>query len=166
MIDYTIDGAGGLIRVSTSGASTFTDLIRYLANLNDDPEFDAHFNTIFHVAEDATLPGAFFKDLLKTILEQWEQRRTGNKWAVVLPSKSQLRVAQLAAQSVDLKSVGLKFFGGEEDAMAWLSATMNLQMKTCDASKCKSISANVDPPESPGDSRDAESTKTNQQARM
>jgi hypothetical protein len=127
MINYTIDRSCGLIRVMTNGASTFTDLIRHLANLNDDPEFDPNYNTIFHIAEDATLPNSFLIDLLKTILEQWEQHRTGTMWAVVLPSNFHLRLAQLAAQSVDLRSVELEFFDDEEGAIAWLNATVNLQ---------------------------------------
>ena len=120
MIEYTIDAAQRLIRVRMSGANTPTDLLLHVSDLSDDPAFDPTFNTLFCITEDATLQTTMFDRLLKTILEQWQQRRKGVKWAVVSSSQIQLALAKLATDNVNFQFVQVRFFDDEDSAVKWL----------------------------------------------
>lgn len=126
MIEYTIDAVQRLIRVRISGANIPADLLRHVSDLGADPKFDPTFNCLFRITEDATMQTTLFDDLLKTILEQWQQRRKGVKWAVVSSSHIQLALAQLATDNVSFRFVQLRFFDDEDSAMKWLtSATVS-----------------------------------------
>ncbi|MGD0059881.1 MAG: hypothetical protein ABSD58_10730 [Verrucomicrobiia bacterium] len=121
MIDYTIDAAQRLIRVRMSGANKPADLLQHVSDLGANPAFDPTYNTLFCITEDATLETTLFDRLLKTILEQWQQRRKGVKWAVVSPSQIQLALAKLATDNVNFRFVQLRFFTDEDSALKWLS---------------------------------------------
>lgn len=120
MIEYTIDRAQRLVRVRMSGANAPADLLRHVSDLSADPQFDATFNTLFCITEDATLQTTLFDSLLKTLLEQWQRRRKGVKWAVVSSSRIQLALAMLATDNVKFQFVQVRFFDGEDSAMNWL----------------------------------------------
>jgi hypothetical protein len=120
MIEYTIDTAQRLVRVRMSGANTPADLLRHVSDLSADPKFDATFNTLFWITEDATLQTTLFDSLLKTFLEQWQQRRKGVKWAVVSSSRIQLALAMLATDNVKFQFVQVRFFDDEDSAAKWL----------------------------------------------
>ena len=127
MIEYTIDGARRLIWVRMSGANTFTDLLQHFSRLSNDPQFDATFNAVFHITEDARIPTALLDNVfLKMAFEQWELRRKHAKWAVVSPSRSQLALAQRATENANLKFVQLRFFDDEESALNWCGSTTQL----------------------------------------
>ena len=120
MIEYTIDPAQRLIRVRVSGANIPADLLPHFTNLSADPQFDPTFNTLFRITEDARLQTTLFDGLLKTLLEQWQRRRKGAKWAVVSSSRIQLALAKLATDNVSFPFVQLQFFDNEDRAMKWL----------------------------------------------
>ena len=122
MIEYTIDEAQRLIRVRMSGANTPNDLLRHVSDLSANPRFDATFNTLFYIAEDARLQTTLFDSLLKTVLEQWQQRRKGVKWAIVSSSKIQLALAKLVTDNIKFQFVQLRFFDDEDGALKWLSS--------------------------------------------
>ncbi|MGA2138302.1 MAG: hypothetical protein ABSH14_05515 [Verrucomicrobiia bacterium] len=122
MIEYTIDAAQRLIRVRMSGANRPADLLQHFSNLTADPKFDATFNTLFRISEGATLQTTLFDDLLKTLLEQWQRRRKGVKWAVLSSSRIQLALAKLATDNVNFQFVQLRFFEDEDSAVKWLSS--------------------------------------------
>jgi hypothetical protein len=122
MIEYTIDTAQRLVRVRMSGANAPADLLRHVSDLSADPQFDATFNTLFCITEDATLQTTLFDSLLKTVLEQWQQRRKGVKWAVVSSSRIQLALAMLATDNVKFQFVQVRFFDDEDSAMNWLNS--------------------------------------------
>jgi hypothetical protein len=122
MIEYTIDTAQRLVRVRMSGANAPADLLRHVSDLSADPQFDATFNTLFCITEDATLQTTLFDSLLKTVLEQWQQRRKGVKWAVVSSSRIQLALAMLATDNVKFQFVQVRYFDDEDSAMKWLGS--------------------------------------------
>jgi hypothetical protein len=122
MIEYTIDAAQRLIRVRMSGANKPTDLLRHLSDLNADPEFDATFNTLFRISVDATLQSTLFDVLLKKLLDQWQKRRKGVKWAVLSSSRIQLALAKLVTDDVNFRFVQLRFFDDEDSAVKWLGS--------------------------------------------
>jgi hypothetical protein len=124
MLDYTIDEPRRLIRVRMSGAGTLTDLLQHFSNLINDPKFDATYNTIFHITEDARLPTPVLDSIfLKMAFEQWELRRKHAKWAVVSPSRSQLALARRATENANLRFVQLRFFDDEESALNWCGSS-------------------------------------------
>ena len=124
MIEYTIDTAQRLVRVRMSGANAPADLLRHVSDLSADPQFDATFNTLFCITEDATLQTTLFDSLLKTLLEQWQRRRKGVKWAVVSSSRIQLALAMLATDNVKFQFVQVRFFDDEDSAMNWLGSNV------------------------------------------
>lgn len=124
MIEYTIDTPQRLVRVRMSGANAPADLLRHVSDLSADPKFDATFNTLFCITEDATLQTTLFDSLLKTLLEQWQQRRKGVKWAVVSSSRIQLALAMLATDNVKFQFVQVRFFDDEDSAMNWLGSNV------------------------------------------
>ena len=130
MIEYTIDAAQRLIRVRMSGANRPADLLQHFSNLTADPKFDATFNTLFRIGVDATLETTLFDDLLKTLLEQWQRRRKGVKWAVLSSSRIQLALAKLATDNVNFQFVQLRFFDDEDSAVKWLSSPTYLTDNT------------------------------------
>jgi hypothetical protein len=129
MIVYMIDAAQRLIRVRMSGANTPADLLRHVSELNDDPQFDRSFNTFFEIAEDARLEATLFDTMLKTILEQWQQRRKGAKWAVVSSSRVQLALAALATDNIRFQHVQVRFFDDEASALTWLGTGREARQK-------------------------------------
>ncbi|HVM59557.1 MAG TPA: hypothetical protein VMV72_01720 [Verrucomicrobiae bacterium] len=122
MIEYTIDAARHLIRVRMSGANTPRDFLQHVSDLSGDPRFDATFNTLFHITQDARMQTTLYDTLLKTILEQWQQRRKGVKWAVVSSSHIQLALAKLVTDNVNFRLVQLRFFDDEASALKWLGS--------------------------------------------
>ena len=127
MIEYTIDETRRLIWVRMSGANTFTDLLQHFSRLSDDPQFDATFNAVFYITEDAKISTALLDNVfLKMAFEQWELRRKQAKWAVVSPSRSQLALAQRATENANLRFVQLRFFDDEESALDWCGPTSKL----------------------------------------
>jgi len=122
MIEYKIDPAQHLIRVRMSGVNKPADLLRHVADLSADPQFDPTFHALFRITEDASMQIMLFDSLLKTILEQWQQRRKGVKWAVVASSQIQLGLAKLATDNVNFRFVQLRFFNDEDSALKWFSS--------------------------------------------
>ena len=122
MIAYTIDVTRRLILVQMSGPNTLAELLRHFSALSADQKFDPTFNALFFITEDARLEMTFLGNLLKTLLEQWEQRRKGVKWAIVSPSRSQLGLAESLTENIRLKFVQMRFFNDEESAMNWLNS--------------------------------------------
>jgi hypothetical protein len=122
MIEYTIDAAQRLIRVRMSGANTPADLLQHFSDLSTDPKFDATFNTLFRISEDATLQTTLFDGLLKTLLEQWQGRWKHVKWAVLSSSRIQLALAKLVTDNVNFQFVQLRFFDDEDSAVKWLNS--------------------------------------------
>ncbi|HTS19460.1 MAG TPA: STAS/SEC14 domain-containing protein [Verrucomicrobiae bacterium] len=122
MIEYTVDAAKRLIRVRMSGGNTTTDMVRHLSALANDPQFDPTFNALFYITDDARMQTTLFDTLLKRILEQWQQRRKGVKWAVVSASHIQLALTKLVTDSIKFELVQLRLFDDEASALKWLDS--------------------------------------------
>jgi hypothetical protein len=128
MIEYNIDRPDRLLRVRMSGSTTSADLARHYSRVLDDPAYDASFNIIFHIDDDAGGP------ILTEIPDAGLQMETlarlqhGTKWAVVMAPSFKRTVTEFLLMGVRLGSVQLRFFDDDEMAFAWLGRNQDTRV--------------------------------------
>jgi hypothetical protein len=125
MIEYTIDRLDRLVRVRMSGCTTSADLARHYSRVLDDPAYDASFNIIFHIDDDAG--GPILAELPDAGLQMEAVARLqhGTKWAVVMVPGFKRTVTEFLLMGVKLGSVQMRFFDDERSALAWLGQGQN-----------------------------------------
>jgi hypothetical protein len=120
MIEYTIDCPDRLVRVRMSGCTTSADLARHYSKVLDDPAYDASFNVIFCIDDDAGGP------ILAELPDAGAQMETlatlqhGTKWAVVMSPGLKRTITEFLLMGVKLGSVQMRFFDDDQTALAWL----------------------------------------------
>jgi len=120
MIEYTINQAGGLVRVRMSGCITSADMVRHYSRVHDDPLYDPSFNVLFHIDDDvggpimAELPGIGLQ------MEAVARLQHRTKWAVVLAPGFRRTIAEFLFLGLKLASVQMRFFDDDQQALAWV----------------------------------------------
>jgi hypothetical protein len=120
MFEYTIDQPERLIRVRMSGSNTSADLARHYSRVLDDPGYDASFDCLFHIDDDAG--GPILAELPDAGLQMEAVARLqhGTKWAVVISPGFKRTVTEFLLRGVKLGSVQMRFFDDDQTALAWL----------------------------------------------
>jgi hypothetical protein len=120
MIDYHIDVARRIVTTRVTGRLSLADLAGHLQRIVRDPKFSADFNALI-VAMDATaVPTDTSVALLAPLVRAWSLRRTGVKWAFVLPDATSKAQAESGLLRLKLTSVSTRCFRSENAALAWL----------------------------------------------
>jgi hypothetical protein len=121
MIEYVIDEANHLIRVWMTGSNQCEDLKAHYARVLRDPRYESTLDSIFQI--DGNSDGPIMMELpeVKTVMEMVAQCQAATKWAVVLPAGFKRTVVEYLLQGVNLQSVTMRFFGTEDEAIAWLN---------------------------------------------
>ena len=125
MIEYVIDKANRLTRVWMSGSSSSADLVRHFSTVLDDPDYDATFDTIFHVAGDAGGPILAELPEAGRSLEALAQLQNQRKWAVVMRPGFKRTVVEFLLTGVELGTVQMRFFDDDLQALTWLDRARN-----------------------------------------
>jgi hypothetical protein len=120
MIEYTIDRPDRLVRVRMRGSTTSADLARHYSRVLDDPAYDASFDYLFHIDDDAG--GPILAELPDAGLQMEAVARLqhGTKWAVVMAPGFKRTVTEFLLMGVKLGSVQMRFFDDDRTALAWL----------------------------------------------
>jgi hypothetical protein len=121
MIDYHIDEARKLIITRGSGRLSFSDFEAYLQRLARDPKFSPDFNGLVVALDVAAMPNTEEVASLIPLIRDWSRRRTGVKWAIVLPDRASRDRAESALSRMKLTTVTARCFLSETAARAWLS---------------------------------------------
>lgn len=84
MIEYIIDRPDRLVRVRMSGCITSADLARHYSKVHDDPSYDASFNILFQIDEDAGGPIMAELPDVGSQMEAVARLQHRTKWAIVM----------------------------------------------------------------------------------
>ena len=121
MIEYVIDETDHLIRVWMTGTNRCEDLKAHYARVLKDPRYEATLDSIFQIDGDSDGPIMMELPEVKTVMEMVAQCQAATKWAVVLPAGFKRTILEYLLQGVNLQSVTMRFFGTENEAIAWLN---------------------------------------------
>ena len=121
MIEYTIDEVDHLVRAHMTGPNSCADLAAHYARVLRDPKYVPTLDCLFQV--DGNTSGSIMTELpeVKTVIEMLAQCQGATKWAVVMPSGFRRTVVEYLLQGVNLRSVTMRFFGSETEAIEWLN---------------------------------------------
>lgn len=120
MIDYHIDIHRRVVTTRVTGRLTFADLANHFQRLIRDPKFSSDFNALIIATNDDAVPSSGSVSALAPMVRAWSKRRTGVKWAFVLPSPAARTFADSALNELRLTSVTTRCFLAESAALAWL----------------------------------------------
>jgi len=126
MIEYTIEKVDRLIRVRMTGVNRCEDLKAHYARVLRDPRYDPTLDSLFVI--DGNADGPIMTELpdVKTVIEMLAQCQAATKWAVVMPAGFKRVIVEYLLQGVNLRSVTMRFFGTEDEAIAWLNESREL----------------------------------------
>lgn len=122
MFAYYIDPARRLAVTRVSGRLTAVSLADYLPKLFRDPKFDPAYDALIVAMDTEAIPSPAVAAVLAPIVRSWSARRSGVRWAFVLPSEDARRAAELALNQVRLTNVAARCFVAEGAALAWLES--------------------------------------------
>lgn len=120
MIDYHIDVHRRVVTTRVTGRLTFADLANHFQRLIRDSKFSSDFNALIIATNEEAVPSAGSVSALAPMVRAWSKRRSGVKWAFVLPSPAARTFAESALNEIRLNSVTTRCFLAESAALAWL----------------------------------------------
>ncbi|MDO8542671.1 MAG: hypothetical protein Q7S40_19700 [Opitutaceae bacterium] len=120
MIDYHIDTARSIVITRAVGRVTISDLTGHFVRLMRDPAFKPELNALIIATDESAVPTPVGVGALSPLVRAWSKRRTGVKWAFVLPNQATRDFAESALQQVRLTEVFARCFLSEGAALAWL----------------------------------------------
>ncbi|HVU36518.1 MAG TPA: hypothetical protein VHE61_23970 [Opitutaceae bacterium] len=123
MIAYHIDPSRRVVTTRVSGDLSGAGLAEYLARIVRDPKFDPTYDALIVAMDASAVPSPNTAALLAPLVRSWSTRRSGARWAFVLPHKDVRQAAELALNQVRLTTVTARCFLSEAAALAWLEAT-------------------------------------------
>jgi len=143
MIEYTIDQSDQLILVWMTGTNRCEDLKAHYARVLNDPRYDPTFDSLFQV--DGNADGPIMTELpeVKTVMEMVAQCQAATKWAVVMPAGFKRTIVEYLLQGVNLRSVTMRFFGSEHEAIAWLNEGRRLPIVASGRDRVQPASASA-----------------------
>ena len=121
MIEYVIDEVDRLIRVWMTGSNRCEDLKAHYARVLRDARYDPTLDCLFEVDGDADRPILTELPEVKTVIEMLAQCQATSKWAVVMPAGFKRMIIEYLFKEINVRSVTMRFFGTENDAIAWLN---------------------------------------------
>ena len=121
MIEYRIDEVDRLIRVRMTGSNRCEDLKAHYARVLRDPKYDPTLDSLFEIDGDADGPIITELPEVKMVIEMLAQCQAATKWAVVAPAGFKRTVVEYLLRGANLKSVTMRFFGTEDEAIGWLN---------------------------------------------
>lgn len=122
MLTYHIDSVRRLITTRVSGPLTVSALAEYLPRLFRDSKFDASFDSLVVAMDPQAVPSAATAALLGPLVKTWSARRSGCRWAFVLPDRASREAAEMRLDQVRLSAVVTRCFMSEAAALAWLES--------------------------------------------
>ncbi len=122
MFAYYIDPVRRLAITRASGRLTAVSLADYLPKLFRDPKFDPSFDALIVAMDVDAVPSPATAAMLAPLVRSWSARRSGVRWAFVLPNEETRHAAELALNQVRLTTVTTRCFLSEASALAWLEA--------------------------------------------
>ena len=122
MIEYIIDRPDRLVRVRMSGCITSADLARHYSKVHDDPSYDASFNILFQIDDDAGGPIMAELPDVGLQMEAVARLQHATKWAIVMAPGFQRTVIEFLLRGAKLAPVEMRFFDDNQLALAWLDS--------------------------------------------
>lgn len=120
MIDYHIDTARKIVTTRAAGRVSVADLTAHLVRLMRDPAFQPELNALVIAADVNAVPNLSGVSVIAPLVRAWSKRRSGVKWAFVLPNQATRDFAESALAEVRLTAVLTRCFLSENAALAWL----------------------------------------------
>jgi hypothetical protein len=122
MLSYHIDSSRRIVTTRVSGRLTLSGLTEFLQKVFRDPKFDASYDALIVAMDADAVPPASAAAMMAPLVRSWSNRRSGARWAFVLPSEESRNAAELALNEVRLTAVVTRCFLSEAAAGAWLEA--------------------------------------------
>lgn len=122
MFSYSIDKLQGIIFTQVCGRPTFVLMIDNIQNVMNDPDFDPHYNSIIFFEENTRIPGIGKEEaeIIRRILNGYEQNRKGRNWAVVAPNKRIEAFLRLNLEMIGSVGLKIRIFRNEDEALTWI----------------------------------------------
>lgn len=120
MLDYHIDLARNTVVTRAIGRVSISDLSVHLVRLMGDPLFKPELNALIVANDVSAVPSKTGVGVLTPLVRAWSKRRTGVRWAFVLPNRATLDFAELALGELRLTAVTARCFLSEAAAWGWL----------------------------------------------
>lgn len=121
MISYHIDPGRRIVTTRIAGRLSVSDLANHFNALMRDPKFSSDLNALIVAVDDEAVPSHDAVTLFAPVVRAWSKRRSGAKWAFVLPSNAARHFADAALNEIKLTTVTSRCFLSETAALAWLS---------------------------------------------
>jgi hypothetical protein len=122
MITHHIDPVRRIITTRVAGPLTVAGLSDYLPRLFRDPKFDASYNSLVVAMSADAVPSPAIAALLAPLVKTWSARRSGCRWAFVLPDRASREAAEMRLAQVRVTAVVTRCFVSEVAAIAWLES--------------------------------------------
>lgn len=122
MLAYHIDPSRRLAITRVSGALSAVRLADFLPKLFRDPKFDPTFDAMVVAMDVEAVPSRAAAAMLAPLVRSWSTRRSGARWAFVLPDEAARQAAEMAIAEVRLTAVTTHCFISEAAAAAWLAS--------------------------------------------
>jgi hypothetical protein len=120
MIDYHIDTDRQLITTRGAGRITLADFAGHLQRILRDRKFNQAFNSLIIALDATAVPSPTTIQLLKPLVRAWSFRRSGVKWAIVLPDATSRALVEAALLEINLTNITARCFLSEGAAISWL----------------------------------------------
>jgi hypothetical protein len=95
-----------------------------------DPQFQADLNALILVNDVNTVPNKLEAGLIAPLIRAWSKRRSGVRWAFVLPNQATRDFVESLLVEARLTAVITRCFLAESAALAWLEAGAPAAVKT------------------------------------
>ena len=122
MLSCHIDPVRRIVITRVSGRLTAGALAEYLQRMFRDPKFDPSFDSLIIAMDVEAVPSPAVSSMLAPLVQSWSLKRSGSRWAFVLPGEAARDAAELALNQVRLSAVGTRCFLSEGAALAWLES--------------------------------------------
>lgn len=122
MITHHIDPVRRIVTTRVAGPLTVAALSDYLPRLFRDPKFDPTYDSLVIAMGPDAVPSTTVAALLAPLVKTWSARRSGCRWAFVLPDRAAREAAELRLNQVRVTAVVTRCFLSESAALAWLES--------------------------------------------